>query len=527
MNNPEAGALISAGSGIRLGSNSADWTDMVTFTNAGAVTAYNSGVYIETQGTVINTGQITSTDLNGVQLDAFGTVSNQGTISGARSGARLFDGGFVYNQEGALLAGGRLFGVEITGAYGKVINCGSISSAQGAGVYLADGGLVVNETGAIRGATVGVKIAGAAGNIANAASIRGVVLARVAEFDHRRSNAATGVDPAAAGGYGVSFYNGAGPVAADLHNKGRIDGVLAFSGDPGSSIDGSIGGVGAADGPPAAVTVTNAGTIRGAANLAVQFKGPGDRLIVEAGAHFVGAVVGGGGALELAGGTGTLSGLGGAGKLTGAAAMSFSGFGSYAIDKGASWTLGGADALDLGQTISVAGTLTLAGTVKNDGVVSGAKGSTITLKKGDVVGGTLSSAGPSVSGGGNLLDGIGSTLANRAKVTLADAATLTIQGAIANSGSITLAGKTAATRLVVGKAGATLSGAGQIVMGAGTFNTIIGANASAILTNSNDTISGVGQLGGGQMVLVNKKSEDHRGEGNRDAGHQRRRQDRR
>ncbi len=450
-----AGAMISAGSGIRLGSNSADATDRVTFTNAGTVMAQESGVYIEAQGTVTNSGQITSATLNGVQLDAQGTVSNKGSISGGRSGARLFDGGFVYNEAGALVAGGRLFGVEITGAYGKVINCGSIYSAQGAGVNFGAGGLVINETGAITGATVGVTISGGAGTVANAAYIEGVQLAGGGQV----INAATG----------------------------------------------TIGGGGIVDEGAGGVTITNHGAIDNDAGASVTFSAASDRLIVEAGSSWTGAVMGGGGTLELAGGTGTVTGLGGAASLSGAEAMNFSGFGAYSIDKGASWTLSGTNSLASGGALGVAGKLTLAGTLVNAGAISGAKGSTITLKKGDIIGGSLSSAGlVTVSGAGNTLDGTAKALTNGAAITLANRAALTIEGSIVNAGAITLAGTTGPTSLIVGKPGVTLSGGGHVVLGAGAFNTLTGAAATATLTNLDNTISGAGLIGAAKMTLVNK-----------------------
>jgi hypothetical protein len=94
-------------------------------------------------------------------------------------------------------------------------------------------------------------------------------------------------------------------------------------------------------------------------------------------------------------------------------------------------------------------------------------------------------------------------ISNQASLTVADTATLTILGSVVNSGTISLAGKTAATTLLV-KAGATLGGGGSVNLGASAFNTVTGSSLTATLTNVNDTISGGGLLGAGKLVLVNQ-----------------------
>jgi hypothetical protein len=503
----EAGGLISGAEGISLGSNSPDLADTVAVYNAGTVTAQTGGVYLNTLGTVSNltTGVINAANLNGVQLDAGGSVSNQGTIEGGRSAVRLFGVGFIYNEASGLMAGGNLFGVEITGGYGKVANCGTISSAKEAGVSLGDGGFVVNETGSITGATLGVQITGTTGNIANGAYIQGVQLVYGGEI----INGVTGV----IGGQGVlGAKASAGPLA--ITNIGTISGAVtgvAFTGAGvlanGNATHGTSlikGKLGVDVAAHRAVTLTNFGVIEGTGGTAVRFRTASDRLIAEAGSTWLGMVDGGGGALELAGGTGTITGLGGAGLLMGAETMSFSGFGSYAIDAGGSWMLAGTDSLAADATLSVAGTLTLSGALTNGGVLAGATGSKIVLKKGDLAGGTLSSAGSVlISSSGNILDGSKAALTNQATITLANNSALTLQGAIINSGTIALAGTKNATSLVIGKAGVTLSGAGSVVLGAGAFNTLTGAATTATLTNLNNTISGSGLIGAAKMVLVN------------------------
>jgi len=48
-----------------------------------------------------------------------------------------------------------------------------------------------------------------------------------------------------------------------------------------------------------------------------------------------------------------------------------------------------------------------------------------------------------------------------------------------------------------------LSGGGQVVLSDSAQNVIFGGSADTVLTNADNTISGAGQLGAGQMVLVN------------------------
>ncbi len=349
----EAGAIINGI--VQLGARGSNANNTITFINAGTVTS-STGVSLGFAGTVTNTGLIDCPTFNGIYLTAAsGTVFNQGTITAGRSAVRMLYGGFVYNETGGLLTchGKYFFGVEVTGGSGTVINGGTISS-QAVSVFLADGGLVVNESGAITGSSMGVSIAGAAGDIANAALISGIRLANGGTIINSTSGIVT-----AAGGFGVNFTNSSGAVAAYLHNMGRIDGVLAFGNDRVVN-DGTIDGVGIVAGAAGGVTITNSGVISGSGGTAVKFTSASDRLIAEAGSQFIGALVGGGGVLELAGsGAESISGLGGAGQLSGAVSAAFAGFGSYVIDSGVAVTLTGLSVIAQGKTLIGNGAVTI------------------------------------------------------------------------------------------------------------------------------------------------------------------------
>jgi hypothetical protein len=520
-----AGALISGEAGLHLGSNSIDATDTVTFNNAGTVTSQGaSSVYLFAAGTITNetTGQITSGTLNAVQLNATGTVFNQGTMSGGRSGARLFEGGFVYNQTGALLAGGSLFGVEISGGYGKVVNCGTITSAHNEGVYESDGGLVLNESGActITGATEGVKISGAAGNISNGAYIQGVLLTDGGTI----VNSATGTIAAAAvSGYGVSFYNSAGPVGAYLHNMGLIDSVQANGGDLIVN-DGTIDGKGVIAGTAGGVTLENSGTIQGVGGTPVQFGSASDRLIAETGADFVGAVKGGGGTLELGAGTGTLTNLGSsAASVSGAEALTAFGFASYQLDVGGTWTLNGTTTLAAGETLTDFATLTgpLALGSATDRLVLGAGasigsavkgvGATLELASGT---GTISGLGAAgtISGteamtfsgfGAYFLD-TGSSWTLSGNSTLSASQSLTDGGSVTNLGALTRA---SGDGIVLTSGAAAINGAktNTTALISDVVGVYAGAAGPATVTNFG-TITGTGgtavQLGSASDRLI-------------------------
>ena len=82
-------------------------------------------------------------------------------------------------------------------------------------------------------------------------------------------------------------------------------------------------------------------------------------------------------------------------------------------------------------------------------------------------------------------------------------------GTITNSGSIQQNSGGNNTDLILGGASVTLTGGGTITMDNNTNNRIYGAAGTDVLTNVNNTIQGSGQIGAGQMGLVNQRG-NHR-----------------
>jgi autotransporter passenger strand-loop-strand repeat protein len=306
--------------------------------------------------------------------------------------------------------------------------------------------------------------------------------------------------------------------------------------------------------------VSSGGTVQGATVVG------GGTLVVEAGATVKGAVNGGGvGTLELAGGTGTLTGLPFNGDVTVAgpiAAATFDDFGTVKIDAGASFTavgvaptIGAGKSLIVEGTLSTAGTLNVLGSLALGGAATGArtltgagtlayKGGSSTVGLGAVLSiahvtqsaatvtfntsltyaktwtqssGTISVSGAKIltfTGTGDsfsgTLTGAGTVDFTAGSDTL-NKVTLAAAGANITGAAVTLAGVTTLTKtlgvssnhLTIAAAGATLEGLGTLSLSNLATNKIIGAAATATLTNLNDTIEGAGDLGGGSMILYN------------------------
>ena len=194
----------------------------------------------------------------------------------------------------------------------------------------------------------------------------------------------------------------------------------------------------------------------------------------------------------------TLSGVGDsfAGTLAGAGTLAIAG-GTTTFNAGAQ--LGVAKVIQSGGTANVEASLA-DGKIwsQSAGTLAVASGRTLTLSGvGDSFAGTLAGAGTvAITGGTDLLTG--TTIAAATHVTITGAG-VTLAGTIANSGAITAT----TTSLTVAAAGATLSGGGHLTLTGAATNKLLGATATATLTNVNDLIQGGGQLGDGKMRLVN------------------------
>ncbi|MFV0934785.1 VCBS domain-containing protein, partial [Pseudomonas jessenii] len=105
--------------------------------------------------------------------------------------------------------------------------------------------------------------------------------------------------------------------------------------------------------------------------------------------------------------------------------------------------------------------------------------------------------------GANLLFDVDPVTTNTGTITIADGAIMPFGGSIHNSGTIELGSTGNETSLEILFRGATLTGGGQVLLSDNAQNVIFGGSADTVLTNADNTISGAGQLGAGQMMLVN------------------------
>jgi hypothetical protein len=94
-------------------------------------------------------------------------------------------------------------------------------------------------------------------------------------------------------------------------------------------------------------------------------------------------------------------------------------------------------------------------------------------------------------------------LNNAGTMTIGDGALLPLNGIINNAGTIALDSAGNETHLQLIQYEMTLEGGGQLILSDSGENFILGSIPSVKLTNVDNTISGAGQLGAGQMTLVN------------------------
>ncbi len=333
-------------------------TGTVSVADGTALTAPgNGGAYtwaVNNSGTLSGGG----TGHLGVQLGSaagpvsFGTVSNQsgGRITGGERALGIYGPGLVNNLSGGYIAGTGESGVYIAET-GTVTNGGAVSGGID-GVYLHSDGTVTNLPGGNIGglSARAVNINGDATRAAtegqpnvqvyNAGTLSGVGFGVFELRGGSVTNALTGTIIGTSGP-GILLR---GP--STVINSGAVSSAVSYavylygSGSVTNSADGVLsGGVYIGYFPGVAGTFINAGTViaNGAYTGAVRFGSRGldlgYRLIAEPGAVFIGAVDGGGGAMELASasGTGTLSGFG----------TSITNFSTLQFDQGARWELTG------------------------------------------------------------------------------------------------------------------------------------------------------------------------------------------
>ncbi|RQS08825.1 Ig-like domain repeat protein, partial [Burkholderia sp. Bp8998] len=93
---------------------------------------------------------------------------------------------------------------------------------------------------------------------------------------------------------------------------------------------------------------------------------------------------------------------------------------------------------------------------------------------------------------------------NAGVMTVNDGAMLPIGGIVENTGTIALGSTGDITRFEILAKSATLEGGGHVTLSDDSHNVVFGSTPDAALVNVDNTISGAGQLGAGQLTLVNE-----------------------
>ena len=158
------------------------------------------------------------------------------------------------------------------------------------------------------------------------------------------------------------------------------------------------------------------------------------------------------------------------------------------------------------------GGLIFVSTVDNAGgtIRATGRGATVTLAGGTIVGGDLNTANGGViqtaAGNGNL-DGVSAGgILNSGTIRVTDGTSLTLEGIFSNSGTIALNSTADDTDLRLNTQNVILKGGGSIILSNSDANRIYGNSSNYVLTNVSNTISGAGQLGAGQLTLVNDEA---------------------
>jgi hypothetical protein len=331
--------------------------------------------------TITATGKITrgstSAALYGAANRANETVLNLGTVGDTTSlyGIVMKDGATITNgsatDKTAAIVGSSI-GIRIDGKPGTVTNFGSIR-ADSAGIKMFAGGTVTNGSAADTTAKISagsdyeaVHINYGVGKVTNFGAIVGTVgLYGGGAITNQASGKITGM---------TAIYLAGGSLTnTTLKNLGTITGHVLMG--TGNIINGSASdrtatisvnsqGVSLETG-----TIINFGTITATSDV---LAADGDTIIAEAGSKLIGAASYAQNATLVfgsAGGAGTITGLG-SGTITGSTSGKFRELTTYEIQAGGAWTLSGANNLKAGESLTIKGTLSLAGPLGGSGKVS-------------------------------------------------------------------------------------------------------------------------------------------------------------
>lgn len=154
------------------------------------------------------------------------------------------------------------------------------------------------------------------------------------------------------------------------------------------------------------------------------------------------------------------------------------------------------------------GTLDLKGTWTNTGgtIEASGTGSQVLLDGSKITGGTLTSASSGVLVGENTASISGVTISAGSTLNVNNAQTLDASGTITNNGTMNLNSSGSNTELVFTAATDSLAGSGKLILGNNAANIVTASTSTDVLTN-NSTIQGAGNLGNGNMGVINSSGK--------------------
>lgn len=467
---------------LEVGNNSAftfgSGTGTASFTNGGTVLLASGNAAI-----LVGDSKLT--------LGGAGTIMMAGgsaTIEGAAATDVLANVGNTIEGGGQLGAGTLTFVnfaggvVDANTADQLVLNTGTVAVSNSGTIEATQGGGLVIESSIQNGAAGVVSAAGADVFINNGVTITGGTLASSAGASLQASGSVT-LSGLANTGLLALADSGTLSLAGGIANTGTIT-ENTISNHASTLVIG-----------PATGTVTGAaGTVLLSGSGTLLLDANGGNLIVagQAGDTLNNAsnTIEGSGQIGAGGGLHFIN-----GGVVSAGAELIINTGTVAMSNAGLLEATGGNELVLQSAV----TSTAAGDIE-------AAGGTVLLQGASFAGGTIGSSGNGFvqASGAATLSGI----TNTGSLAVADSATVTLLGTITNTGTITenTVSNHASTLAIGSATGAgttTLSGGGALILDANGGNMILAGRAGDTLNNTNNTISGTGTFGLGNLALIN------------------------
>ena len=500
-----AGGLVTSHAGYAVVDNANATLDgsAQTLTNQGSITVVdNNTLYL--RGTITNHGTIalqsTYYGANLVASTATVTLTGSGTVTMTdHPNNRIFGataGTVLDNINNTITGAGQLgYGtLTLINGVAGVIDASAASNA----LVLGNGSAAITNSGLIESTgTGGLTIL----NVTVDDTSGGTLLVRGGNLNLQGATVLGGT-LAVAGAGGTFIDNGGatldgsskavtnlGTVTVTDNNVLTLLGTLANDGTLSlqSTYYGANLDVGPSTGATGTVTLTGGGVLNTTdhPNNRIQASQAGDTLVNLNNTIFMAGQLGNGTALNVVN-MGTID-------ATGTNALVINSAGTFANDK-------------LLEATNAAGGLVINTAIDSSGGGTIlAAGGNVYLQGGTLTGGTIDSngGGAVIDNGGGTLNGAAQAVTNSGTIAVIDDNSLYVDGTLINHGTVALESTYYGANLIANTATVTLTGGGTITMTDHPNNRIYGASASDVLDNADNTIEGAGQLGYGQLTLIN------------------------